>query len=96
MDRPLLDDLWYSYQMENVPYRDKEADRLLETLASSENKLRRLLSEEQYTEFERYENCLKEIHSKAELTAFSKGVRFATRYLAEVLYNERGSVPPLL
>lgn len=83
-----LEDLWYSYQTENPNDPVSEKKHLAAALNSAGQRLRADLTDEQKEALENYEECLNEIGGIAEREAFIKGVRFATKFLIEAMYEE--------
>lgn len=83
--KKILEDLWYSYLMENSIERNTEKKKILNILTANEEKLHEKLNKEQKEALENYENSLYEINSISEKEAFIKGIRFATMFLIEAL-----------
>ncbi len=81
----ILEDLWYSYEMENSMEQTKELAEILEKAYKSEEQLRENLNEKENELFLKYEAYMSEIGSISEKDAFIKGVRFATKYLLAIL-----------
>lgn len=86
--KKLLEDLWYSYLMENRVERDSEEMKILDTLIENEEKLRADLNDEQKLTFTRYESCVDDINGIAEKRAFVRGLRFGVRFMIETLCGE--------
>lgn len=82
----VLEDLWYSYQMENAVKVGKEEKEMAKRISLAEEALHQSLNEEQKAALKVYENCLDEISGVCEKNAFVKGVRFAVNFLLEALY----------
>ena len=80
-----LEDLWYSYLMENTWEENTEKKAIVSKLAEKENALRSLLTAEQKEQYEECEKLLQELYSLSEKEAFIKGVCFATNFLVEAL-----------
>ena len=81
-----LENLWYMYQMENrVPY-DAQEEQVIDQLVAAEKMLHEQLSEVQKAALKKYEDLLDEIGGICEKRAFIKGIRFATKFMLEILY----------
>ena len=83
----ILEDLWYSYQMENAVKFGKEEKEMAKKISIAEEALHRSLNDEQKAALKVYENCLDEISNVCEKNAFVKGVCFAVGFLMEALYT---------
>jgi hypothetical protein len=81
----ILEDLWYSYELDNPMMPTKELEEVLEKAYQSEERLRENLNEKENELFLKYEACMSEISSISEKDAFIRGVRFATKYLLAIL-----------
>lgn len=81
-----LEQLWDSYLMENPVNQNTERKKLLDTLVRCEDTLRASLTPEQINALGKYDACLLDISTFDQKEAFTKGVRFATGYLLDVLY----------
>ncbi len=82
-----LENLWYSYQMENPVKYDEKENQAVDRLIAAEKVLHQHLNGEQKEMLKKYEDCLDEMSGICEKNAFVKGVRFATEFLLEVLYR---------
>ena len=80
-----LEDLWYSYFMENAWEESDEKKAILSKLAEKESALQLLLTAEQKNQYEDCEKLLLELYSLSERDAFVKGACFATKFLLEAL-----------
>ena len=82
----ILEDLWYSYQMENAVKFGKEEKEMAKKISIAEDALQKSLNDEQKVALKIYEDCLDEISDACEKKAFVKGIRFAVGFLLEALY----------
>ena len=85
--KSILEDLWYSYQMENAVKAGKQEREMAERISIAEGVLHQSLTKEQKAALKAYEDCLDEISGVCEKNAFVKGVRFAVGFLLEALYT---------
>ena len=83
----MLEDLWYSYQMENAVKASKPEKEMAKRISTAEEVLHRSLNDEQKAALKAYEACLDEISGVCEKNAFVKGIRFAVGFLLEALYT---------
>ena len=81
----LLEDLWYGniHPVEEYLEGNKEYINLLRIVAKDQEVLNNILSPEQAELFEKYDSAVKEMHSVAEVAAFSYGFRLGTRLMIE-------------
>lgn len=86
--KKILGDIWYSYQMEKHVERTEEENKILDVLLTNEKRLRKDLNEQQKAALKAYESSMDDLYCIYETKAFIKGVRFATQYLIEAIYNE--------
>ncbi|MBO5356084.1 MAG: hypothetical protein J6B09_08465 [Clostridia bacterium] len=86
--KKILEDLWKSYQMENLLKNSTEGQEILQKLIMNEEILNEHLTDKQKEFFKAYDNCLSEISDICERMAFIKGIRFATQYLIEAIYGD--------
>lgn len=82
-----LNNLWYSYLQETTIMRTNEEKILIENFLNVEKDFLSTLSSEQKSKFNTYDDTLSKINNISEKNAFIKGVVFATRFLAETLYD---------
>lgn len=80
-----LENVWNWYFAERAAEQSEEEKRLLLALNESEKALWELLDERQRTALQKYENLRNERDRFLETEAFSKGVRFATAYMADAM-----------
>jgi hypothetical protein len=80
-----LEDLWYSYLMDQSWEKCDEKKAILSALAEKEDALRSVLTAEQKNQYEDCEKLLLELYSLSERDAFVKGACFATKFLLEAL-----------
>ena len=80
-----LEDLWYSYLMDQSWEKCNEKKAILSALAEKEDDLRSVLTAEQKNQYEDCEKLLLELYSLSERDAFVKGACFATKFLLEAL-----------
>ena len=83
----IIEDLWYSYILENTMKQTTEEKKILRSLVKYEEELESILGEKQKTAFKHYEDYLDKLHSVFERNAFIEGIRFATLFLIEALYK---------
>lgn len=82
-----LETLWSAYE---TGFPSKQSDRekeLLHTLVISQERLHVELNEEQRRTLETLEECLAELRCITDRESFIRGIRFATGYLVEAMYN---------
>ena len=82
------ENVWDWYLAERAAEQSEEEKRLLLALDESEKALWELLDERQRTALQKYENLRNEMGHFLETEAFSKGVRFATAYMADVMTHK--------
>lgn len=87
--KKLLEDLWYSYEMQSTVKQSEEEEALMELIVLHEEKLHASLNAEQLEQLKKYEDCVDGLHDIAEKVAFVKGVRFAAAFLTEALEVEK-------
>ena len=80
-----LEDLWYSYLMDQSWEKCNEKKAILSALEEKEEALRSVLTAEQKNQYEDCEKLLLELYSLSERDAFVKGACFATKFLLEAL-----------
>ena len=83
----LLEDIWNNYQLEKKPQIDNEEKEIINRLVQNERKFTELLNREQTIAYENFDACINELHTLIEKDAFIKGVRFATKFLIESIYE---------
>ena len=83
--KKILEDLWYSYLMDQSWEKCNEKKASLSALAEKEEALRSVLTAEQKNQYEDCEKLLLELYSLSERDAFVKGACFATKFLLEAL-----------
>jgi hypothetical protein len=83
--KKILEDLWYSYLMDQSWEKCNEKKAILSALAEKEDALRSVLTAEQKNQYEDCEKLLLELYSLSERDAFVKGACFATKFLLEAL-----------
>ena len=84
----LLETLWYSYVMEKPAEQSEERQKLFKTLISCEGEVKENFTDQQIEILKRFRDCREGLARIDEYDAFAKGVRFATRYLLEVMGKE--------
>lgn len=84
----IIEALWYSYRMENATECNKERKQLMKDLAEKDEFLRTTMSEEQITTLNFYQMHMHQLSELTEKEAFGYGIRFATKYLLDVLYGQ--------
>ena len=83
--KKILEDVWYSYLMDQSWEKCNEKKAILSALAEKEDALRSVLTAEQKNQYEDCEKLLLELYSLSERDAFVKGACFATKFLLEAL-----------
>lgn len=81
----MLENIWNWYLEEHAAEQSEEEKRLMLALDESEKALRELLDESQRDALQKYENLRNKMDRFLETKAFSKGVRFATAYMADAM-----------
>ncbi len=89
--KKLLEELWYEYQIEKASKRTDEEREIAERLMSSDDKLRSVLTDEQTILLEEYSRHLHDLLSVSSKDSFVVGVNFATRYLLEILCDNKNA-----
>ena len=81
----LLEYLWYGnvHPVEEFLEGNKEYKNLLRIAAMDQERLSASLSPEKAELFEKYESAVKEMHSVAEVEAFSYGFRLGVKLMIE-------------
>ncbi len=87
----LLEELWYEYQSEKASRRTDEEKQLAEKIILSDEKLRKGLTDEKILLLEEYISHLHELLFVSSKDSFIIGVIFATRYLLEILYDNKNA-----
>ena len=80
-----LEELWYSYLLENPPKMDRAQAKTLKKITEEYEGLIEILDETQKEKLRTYETDLNELSDLSEKRAFIKGVRFAASFLVEAL-----------
>ena len=83
-----LENLWYSYIVETGTVRTEQERAIIKNLSEIDEQFRAKLNQEQIALLEEYDKAFTATYSLLEKDAFVKGVRFATRFLVEALYEE--------
>ena len=83
-----LESLWYSYIVENGMVRTEQERAIIKNLSDNDEQFRSKLNQEQISLLEEYDKAFTATYSILEKDAFVKGIRFATRFLVEALYEE--------
>ena len=86
--KTVLEDLWYSYIMENPIEENEQNKRLLRALVEKQDYLKEHLDPEIFKICEECHSMIFEMSGISEKEAFVKGVQFATRYLVEAMYGK--------
>ena len=86
----LLEDLWYGNidPHEAILTDSKRYKHLLSLMARNRDELNETLTEKQAETFEKYDEAVNEMHSLAEVEAFSYGLRFGVRLMIEVFVTK--------
>ena len=81
----LLEDLWYGNvnPHEAILTENNQYKRLLSLMGRNRDELSETLTEKQLKTLEKYDEALNEMHSLAEVEAFSYGFRFGVRLMVE-------------
>lgn len=85
---PILEELWYSYIMENSIEENAQSKKLLRTLVEKQDYLKDNLDPEVFKICEECHSIIFEMGGISEKEAFVKGVQFATGYLVEALHSK--------
>ena len=86
----LLEDLWESYQAEETLKPTQEEQNISARMIECEKSLRKELTFLQKNVLEEYVRHLDNLSEIYTRQAFVSGIRFATRYLLETLFENSG------
>ena len=81
----LLDDLWYSYQLEKNAHTTEEEKALLSRIVQAGDILYEELNAEQKKLLEEYLSLQGQLNGLCEKKAYHTGIRFTLRLLTEAL-----------
>jgi hypothetical protein len=83
----LLEDLWYGNidPHEAILTGSKRYKHLLSLMARNRDELNETLTEKQSETLEKYDEAVNEMHSLAEVEAFSHGFRLGVRLMIEAV-----------
>ena len=86
----LLEDLWYGNidPHEAILTDSKRYKHLLSLMARNRDELNETLTDKQSEVLEKYDSSVNEMHSLAEVEAFSYGLRFGVRLMIEVFVTK--------
>ena len=82
----LLEDLWYGNlnPHEAILTENRQYKHLLSLMARNRDELSETLTDKQMETLEKYDEAMNELHSLAEVEAFSYGFRLGVRLMIEV------------
>ena len=86
--KPILEELWYSYIMENSAEDNAQVKKMLRALVEKQDYLKDNLDPEILKICEECHGIIFEMSGISEKEAFVKGVRFATKYLIDALCSK--------
>ena len=86
--KTMLEELWYSYQMENPIEKNDQNKILLSKLVEKQDYLHDNLDPEIFKICEECHDIIFEMNENSNKESFVKGIRFATKYLIEALYRK--------
>ncbi len=88
----LLEDLWYGNidPHERILTDSKRYEHLLSLMAKNRNELNETLTDRQSETLEKYDLTVNEMHSLAEVEAFSYGFRLGIRIMIDVVSLNNG------
>lgn len=93
----LLDDLWYSYQLEKNAYTTPEEQLLLMRIVQAGDLLHGELNTEQKAMLEKYLDLQGQLDNLCEKKAYITGIRFAMRLCTEtLLQNGEGNLNTII
>jgi len=86
----LLEELWYGniYVSDQIKHHSTEVKELLRLTDKQRTGLTDVLTEEQKTLFEKYDNLLHELYALYERETFIYGFKMGARLLAEVMIED--------
>jgi hypothetical protein len=81
----MLEDLWYGNvnPHEAILTENRRYKHLLSLMGSNRDELSKMLTDKQMETLEKYDEALNEMHSLAEVEAFSYGFRLGVRLMIE-------------
>ena len=81
----LLEDLWYGNvnPHEAIPTENRRYKHLLSLMGRNRDELSETLTDKQMETLEKYDEAMNELHSLAEVEAFSYGFRLGVRLTIE-------------
>ena len=87
----LLEDLWYGNvnPHEAILTENRQYKHLLSLMARNRDELSETLTDKQLETLEKYDEAMNEMHSLAEVEAFSYGFRIGVRLMIEALIKTK-------
>ncbi len=85
--KKLLEELWYCEFGEKFKEINGEQKELLELIIQNKKKLNETLDEKEKDTLEKLEDSIHELNDLYQKEAFFKGVRLATSFICEALYD---------
>lgn len=87
----LLEDLWYVNvnPHEEILIENKQYKRLLSLMGRKRDELSETLTDKQLQTLEKYDEAMNEMHSVAEVEAFSYGFRLGVKMMIEALIKTK-------
>ena len=87
----LLEDLWYGNvdPHEEILTENKRYKHLLSLMGRNRDELSETLTDKQLETLEKYDEAMNEMHSLAEVEAFSYGFRIGVRLMIEALIKTK-------
>ena len=88
----LPEDLWYGNvnPHEAILTKNRRYKHLLSLMGRNRDKLSETLTDKQQETLEKYDETMNEMHSLAEVEAFSYGFRLGVRIMIEVVASKNG------
>ena len=87
----MLEDLWYGNlnPHEAILTENRQYKHLLSLMARNRDELSETLTDKQLETLEKYDEAMNEMHSLAEVEAFSYGFRIGVRLMIEALIKTK-------
>ena len=88
----MLEDLWYGNlnPHEAILTENRRYKHLLSLMGRNRDELAETLTDKQLETLEKYDEAMNEMHSLAEVEAFSYGFRLGVRIMIEVVASKNG------
>ncbi|MBQ7897335.1 MAG: hypothetical protein IJ323_02815 [Clostridia bacterium] len=81
----LMEDLWYSYQLDKSARLTAEEREMLSVLNQKREDIVSDMSEENIKRFDVYEEGVNLMHGRREKSSFIQGVKFGVAFITEAL-----------